>query len=130
MTEEDKTFDQFYAKLSDIVNFIFNLGEKIEEKKDCQENFRSLPSRFDSKVDIIEENKNLDNVEVNQLVGNIQTFEVNRLNKENFKDKGIALKAIKESTKKSDKKIETDSDTEPKDDIIELMKCFKKYMKS
>ena len=28
-TEEDETFDQFYAKLKDIVNFAFNLGESI-----------------------------------------------------------------------------------------------------
>ena len=27
--EEDETFDQFYAKLNDIVNSVFNLGEKI-----------------------------------------------------------------------------------------------------
>ena len=28
-TEEDETFDQFYTKLKDIVNFAFNLGESI-----------------------------------------------------------------------------------------------------
>ena len=27
--EEDETFDKFYAKLKDIVNFAFNLGESI-----------------------------------------------------------------------------------------------------
>ena len=27
--EEDKTFDEFYAKFKDIVNFAFNLGESI-----------------------------------------------------------------------------------------------------
>ena len=29
--EEDETFDEFYAKLKDIVNFSFNLGESIAE---------------------------------------------------------------------------------------------------
>ena len=28
-TEEDETFDEFYAKLMDIVNYAFNLGESI-----------------------------------------------------------------------------------------------------
>ena len=27
--EEDETFDEFYAKLKDILNFAFNLGESI-----------------------------------------------------------------------------------------------------
>ena len=58
--EEDETFDQFYAKLNDIVNFVFNLGEEIQENKTVKKILRSLPSRFDSKVDAIEENKNLD----------------------------------------------------------------------
>ena len=31
--EEDETFDEFYAKLKDIVNSAFNLGESIAEPK-------------------------------------------------------------------------------------------------
>ena len=31
--EEDETFDEFYAKLMDIVNSAFNLGESIVESK-------------------------------------------------------------------------------------------------
>ena len=31
--EEDKSFDEFYAKLKDIVNSAFNLGETILEPK-------------------------------------------------------------------------------------------------
>ena len=31
--EEDKSFDEFYAKLKDIVNLVFNLGENIPEPK-------------------------------------------------------------------------------------------------
>ena len=31
--EKDETFDEFYAKLMDIVNSVFNLGESIAESK-------------------------------------------------------------------------------------------------
>ena len=31
--EEDKSFDEFYVKLKDIVNSTFNLGETIHEPK-------------------------------------------------------------------------------------------------
>ena len=31
--EEDESFDEFYAKMKDIVNSVFNLGETILEPK-------------------------------------------------------------------------------------------------
>ena len=39
--EEDETFDEFYAKLKDIVNFAFNLGECIAESKIVRKILRS-----------------------------------------------------------------------------------------
>ena len=44
--EEDETFDVFYAKLMDIVNFVFNLGKSIAESKIVRKILRSLPERF------------------------------------------------------------------------------------
>ena len=43
--EEDESFDEFYAKLKDIVNlnFAFNLGETILEPKIVRKVLRSLP---------------------------------------------------------------------------------------
>ena len=40
---DDETFDEFYAKLKDIVNSAFNLGEKILEPKIMRKILRSLP---------------------------------------------------------------------------------------
>ena len=54
-----------------IVNFVFILGEEIQENKIVKKILRSLPSRFHSKVDAIEENKNLNTLKVNQLDGNL-----------------------------------------------------------
>ena len=53
--EEDETFDEFYAKLKDIVNFAFNLGESIVESKIVRKILRSLPERFHAKTTTIEE---------------------------------------------------------------------------
>ena len=41
--KEDKSFDEFYAKLKDIVNSVFNLGETIPEPKIVRKVLRSLP---------------------------------------------------------------------------------------
>ena len=103
--EEDETFDEFYAKLNDIVNSVFILGEEIPENKIVKKILRSLPSRFDSKVNAIEENKNLDTLKVNQLVRNLQTFEANHLDKGKSKEKGITLKANSESRKNLKRKL-------------------------
>ena len=44
--EEDESFDEFYAKLKDIVNLAFKLGETILEPKIVRKVLRSLAERF------------------------------------------------------------------------------------
>ena len=44
--EEDESFNAFYAKLKDIVNSAFNLGETILEPKIVRKVLRSLLERF------------------------------------------------------------------------------------
>ena len=58
--EEDEAFDEFYAKLKDIVNSAFNLGETILKPKIVRKVLRSLPERFHAKITTIEESKNID----------------------------------------------------------------------
>ena len=48
--EEDGTFDEFYAKLKDIVNSVFNLGKSIAKSKIVSKNLGSLPERFCAKI--------------------------------------------------------------------------------
>ena len=57
--EEDESFDEFYAKLKDIVNSAFNLGEIIQEPKIVRKVLRSLPERFHAKITNIEESRTL-----------------------------------------------------------------------
>ena len=57
--EEDETFDEFYAKLKDIVNFAFKLGESIVESKIIRKIFRPLLERFHAKITAIEEVKDI-----------------------------------------------------------------------
>ena len=48
--EEDESFDEFYAKLKDIVYLTFNLGKTIPEPKIVRKVLRSLPERFHTKI--------------------------------------------------------------------------------
>ena len=55
--EEDESFDEFFAKLKDIVNSTFNLGETISEPKVVRKVLRFLRERFYAKIITIEESK-------------------------------------------------------------------------
>ena len=68
--EEDKPFDDFYAKLKDIVNSAFNLGETIPKPTIVRKVLRSLPERFHAKITTIKESKDIDKIHLTKLVGN------------------------------------------------------------
>ena len=69
--EEDETFDDFYSKLKDIVNFTFNLGESIAKSKIFRKILRSLLERFHAKITVIEEEKDIDQLPLTELVVNL-----------------------------------------------------------
>ena len=69
--EEDESFDEFYAKLKDIMNSAFNLEETIPESKIVRKVLRSLPERFHAKITTIEESKDIDKIPLIELVGNL-----------------------------------------------------------
>ena len=71
--EENETFDEFYAKLKDIVISAFNIGESIVESKIVRKILRSLPERFHARITAIEEVKNIDQIPLTKLAGNLQT---------------------------------------------------------
>ena len=100
--EEDESFDEFYAKLKDIVNSAFNLGETIHEPKIVRKVLRSLPERFHAKIIAIEESKDIDKTPLTKLVGNLQTYELGltRIGKLS-KSKSMTLKAKSSDIDKS-----------------------------
>ena len=100
--EEDESFDEFYAKLKDIVNSAFNLGEQIPKPKIVRKVLRSLLERFHAKITAIKESKDNDKIPLMELVGNLQTYELGltRIGKGN-KSKSMALKAKSNETDES-----------------------------
>ena len=122
--KEDESFDEFYAKLKDIGNSSFNLGETIPEPKIVRKVFRSLPERFHAKITVIEESKDIDKILLTELVGNLQTYELG-LTRIGKSGKGIsmALKAKSSDTEESS----DDEDSKMKSYIT---RQFKKFMKN
>ena len=122
--EEDESFDEFYAKLKDIVNSGFNFGETIPEPKIVRKVLRSLPERFHAKITAIEESKNIDKIPLTELVGNLQTYELRltRIGKSG-KSKSMTLKA---------KSSKTDESFNNEDSKMKsyITRQFKKFMKN
>ena len=135
--EEDETFDEFYAKLKDIVNFSFNLGESIAESKIVRKILKSLPERFHAKITAIKEAKDIDQIPLTELVGNLQTYEMGLgLIGKGGKNKNLALTGIEEEIDdfedEDESKNEDDDDDEDEDltfiidEIIKLLQFRKK----
>ena len=122
--EEDESFDEFYAKLKDIVNLAFNLGETIPEPNIMRKVLRSLPERFHAKITMIKESKDIDKIPLTELVSNLQTYELGltRIGKSG-KSKSMALKA---------KSSNTDVSLDDEDSKMKfyITRQFKKLMKN
>ena len=122
--EEDELFDEFYAKLKDIMNSAFNLGETIPKPKIVRKVLRSLPERFHAKITTIEKSKDIDKIPLTELVGNLQTYELGltRIRKSS-KSKSMALKA---------KSSDTDESSDDEDSKMKsyITRQFKKFMKN
>ena len=90
---EDESFDEFYAKLNDIVNFAFNLGEVYDQPKIIRKILRSLTEDFRPKVTTITESRDVNSIHVDELVGSLQSYESN-LPKTNKSKSMMMLTAI------------------------------------
>ena len=121
--EKDKSFDEFYVKLKDIVNSAFNFGETIPEPKIVRNVLNSLPKRFHAKI-TIEESKDIDKIPLTELAGNLQTYELGltKIGKSG-KSKSMDLKA-----KSSD--MDESSDDEDSKMKSYVTRQFKKFIKN
>ena len=122
--EDDESFDEFYAKLKDIVNSAFNLGETIFEPKIVRKVLKSPLERFHAKITAIEESKDIDKIPLTELVENLQTSKLGltRMGKTG-KGKSMALKA---------KSSETDESFDDEDSKMKsyITRQFKNFMKN
>ena len=100
--KEDKSLDEFYVKLKDIVNFAFNFGETISKPKVIRKVLGSLSKRFHAKITVIKESKDIDKISLTELVGNLQSYELGLIRIEKLSmSKSMALKAKSNDTDES-----------------------------
>ena len=73
---DNESFDEFYAKLNDIVNFAYNLGEIYDQPKIVRKILRSLIEEFRPKVIAITESKDVDSIYIDEFVRSLQSYKL------------------------------------------------------
>ena len=89
---DDESFDEFYAKLNDIVNSAYNLGEVYVQPKIVRKILRSLTEDFRPKVTAITESKDVDSIPVDELVRSLQSYELDL--PKTSKSKSMAFQSV------------------------------------
>ena len=118
----DEYFDEFYAKLKDIVNSAYNLGEIYDQPKIVKKILRSLIENFRPKVTAITESKDVDSTLVNELVGSLQSYELDL--PKTSKSKSMAFKSV------DDVEVGGFDDELSTTEISYLAKSFKNFLKN
>ena len=89
---DNESFNELYAKLNDIVNFAYNLGEIYDQSKIVRKILRSLTKDFRPKVTVITESKDVDSIPIDELVESLQSYELDL--PKTSKSKSMALKFV------------------------------------
>ena len=119
---DDVSFDEFYAKLNDIVNSAYNLGEVYDQLKIVRKILRSLTEDFRLKVTTITESKDVDFIPVDELVGSFQSYELDL--PKTSKSKSVALKSV------DDVDVSGFDDELSAIEIAYLAKTFKNFLRN
>ena len=119
---DDESFDEFYAKLNDIINSAYNLGEIYDQPKIIRKILRSLTKDFRPMVIAITESKDVNSIPINELVGSLQSYELNL--PKISKSKSLALKSV------DDVEVDGFDDELSATEISYLAKNFRNFLRN
>ena len=127
---DSESFLDFHDKLKDICNSLYNLEEHVAEMRIVKKILRSLPEKFVPKITTIEESKDLNSLIENELLGSLQTFEADVLNKySQTKENSLASEAhMTKSQHEREEEDNVDSSDEKK--LTILAQNLSRYFRS
>ena len=120
---KEENAKEMYGRLSNIVYKSKSLGKSYTELEIVRKILRVLPRSFEAKVTAIQESKDLKQMKVVELIGNLTTYKLEMKFKEereggDTRKKSIALKGTTES--------DDDNDDDAAAKLELLIKKFKK----
>ncbi|XP_043694322.1 uncharacterized protein LOC122645033 [Telopea speciosissima] len=108
MTQAE-TVEQFMSKVNEIINSIRGLGEELKDAIVVKKILRSLPKLYNLKVSAIEESKNLNTLNMDELHRTLTAYEM-RMVKSKPTEKEAAFKTMKKLKIKEDIEDEDSND--------------------
>ncbi|KAG9449454.1 hypothetical protein H6P81_009419 [Aristolochia fimbriata] len=132
---EDETILEFEGNIRDIANQSANLGDRIPHDQLVKKVLRSLSSKFKMKRIAIEENRPLNDITLDELIGSLKTFEMNEessdsvreVKKESVALQTLASNEVTRPTQKSDIPTITLADLDAK--VSFLAKGLNKFIR-
>jgi hypothetical protein len=110
--------------MSDLRNPMVSLGKTVSDVKLIRKIIRSMPECFRIKVTTIEESKDVEEMNIEELVGSLQTYELSL--PPVTKVKTIALKASKTKVK-----VSSEDDSENEEEAVTMLaKNFGRLMRN
>ncbi|XP_070003309.1 uncharacterized protein [Nicotiana sylvestris] len=95
--KDDESIQDIHTRFTSIINELHSLGKTIPRNKLVRKILSILPSSWESNVNAITEAKELQELTIDELVGNLKTYEMKRKidseRRESKKEKNLVLKA-------------------------------------
>jgi len=116
-----ETVMDMYTRFTHITNELKSLGKSFTIEELVRKILRILPHPWEAKVMAIQEAKDMNKITLDELIGNLQTYELRKSSQqkdETKRDRGLALKALEED--------ESDLDEE---EIALVTRKFKRIFK-
>ena len=96
---DKETVMEMYTRLTHITNELKSLKNSFITKELVRKILGFLPQWWEAKATAIEEAKDMNKISLDELMDNVQTYELRRssqLKEETKRDRGLALKALEE----------------------------------
>lgn len=104
--KEGKTIQEMHTKLTTITNELHCLGEDIRPTKHVRKVLSILPKAWESEVNAIIEAKDLKTMNIDELIGNLKTYELkkkqDKARGEHKKERNLVLKSTKQDASVAD----------------------------
>ncbi|XP_070010332.1 uncharacterized protein [Nicotiana sylvestris] len=119
--KDDESIQDMHTRFASIINELHSLGETIPSNKLVRKILSILPIPWESKVNAITEAKDLQELTIKELVGNLKTYEMKRKihseRREPNKENNLVLKA------------DSNDSSEEDSDMTYLTKRFQKMVR-
>jgi len=118
---DHETVIDMYTRFTHITNELKSSEKIFTTEELVRKILRFLPRAWEAKVTAIQEAKDLKTLSLDELIGNLQTYELRRNSQQQEdtkKDRGMALKIMQEDSSELDE-----------EDMVMITRKFKKFFK-